>query len=129
MSDYKISGMAADNQVRVFGAYSKDTIEKARVVHNTSPVVTDALGRLITGTALMGAMLKNTKDIITLKIDCQGPIKGMVVTSDSKGNIKGFVNNPQVLLPVNDVHNAIDLGILSVIKDLGLKEPYVGPCQ
>lgn len=126
MSDYIIRGMAADNQVRFFACSSTETVEKARITHNTSPVVTNALGRLLTGGALMGAMCKNETDKLTIRVQCQGPIKGLLVTADSKGNVKGYVSETDVMLPAKDVAKAIDLGVMSVIKDIGLKEPYVG---
>lgn len=126
MSDYIIRGMAAGNQVRFFACNSTETVEKARITHNTSPVVTCALGRLLTGGVLMGVMGKNDTDVLTIRIQCQGPIKGMLITADSKGNVKGYVSEPEVMLPATDVAKAIDLGVMSVIKDIGLKEPYVG---
>ncbi len=126
MSDYILRGMAADNQIRFFAANSTDTVEKARVTHNTSPVVTAALGRLLTGGALMGAMNKNDSDTLTIRIQCQGPIKGLLVSADSHGNVKGYVSESEVMLPAKDIIKAIDLGVMSVIKDIGLKEPYVG---
>lgn len=131
MADYLIRGTAAGGQVRVFGATTKDLVEKARESHNTSPVATAALGRLLTAGAMMGSMMKNQDDLLTLKIDCDGPIGGLTVTADSKGNVKGYVNNPLVVLPSNDkgkldVGGALDIGVLSVIQDIGLKEPYVG---
>lgn len=126
MSDYIIRGMAANNQIRFFACLSTDTVEKARITHHTSPVVTNALGRLLTGAVLMGAMCKNDSDTLTIRIQCQGPVKGMLVTADSKGNVKGYVSEPDVMLPAGDVAKAIDLGVMSVIKDIGMKEPYVG---
>lgn len=134
MSDYIVRATAADSQIRAFAATTKDIVEYARKAHNTSPVATAALGRLLTGGAMMGVMMKGDKDVLTLQIKCSGPIGGITVTADSKGNVKGYVNNPQVLLPANekgklDVGKAVDLGVLSVIKDLGLKEPYVGQTE
>lgn len=126
MSDYIIRGMAASNQIRFFACSSTDTVEKARITHNTSPVVTNALGRLLTGGVLMGAMCKNDTDTLTIRIQCQGPIRGLMVTANSKGEIKGYVSEADVMLPAKDVAKAIDLGVMSVIKDIGLKEPYVG---
>ncbi|MDD6327016.1 MAG: Hsp33 family molecular chaperone HslO [Eubacteriales bacterium] len=126
MNDYIIRGMAAGNQVRFFACNSTETVEKSRITHNTSPVVTCALGRLLTGGVLMGAMCKNDNDKLTIRIQCQGPIQGLLVTADSKGNVKGYVSEPEVLLPATEVAKAIDLGVMSVIKDIGLKEPYVG---
>lgn len=134
MSDYIVRATAADSQIRAFAATTKDIVEFARKAHNTSPVATAALGRLLTGGAMMGVMMKGDKDVLTLQIKCSGPIGGITVTADSKGNVKGYVNNPQVMLPANekgklDVGKAVDLGVLSVIKDLGLKEPYVGQTE
>ena len=82
----------------------------------------------------MGAMMKGDQDLLTLQIKCSGPIQGLTVTADAKGNVKGFVENPEVMLPPNskgklDVGGALDLGILTVIKDMGLKEPYSGQTE
>ncbi len=131
MSDYIIRGMACNNQVRFFAAVSTETVESARQHHNTSPVVTAALGRLLTAGAMMGAMCKNETDMVTLQINCGGPIEGLLVTADAKANVKGYAFNNDVMLPASDkgkldVGKALDLGVLTVIKDLGLKEPYSG---
>ena len=132
--DYIVRATAANASIRAFAITSKDLVETARTDHNTSPVMTAALGRLLSGGAMMGAMLKGDKDLLTLQIQCSGPAQGLTVTADSKGNVKGYAVNPVVNLPPNaqgklDVGGALDLGILSVIKDMGLKEPYVGQCQ
>ena len=134
MSDFIIRGTAANNQVRFFAANTKELVEQARNIHNTSPVATAALGRLLTAGAMMGAMCKNDTDVLTLQIQCSGPIGGLTVTADAHANVKGCVNEPNVILPPNkngklDVAGALDLGVLSVIKDIGLKEPYVGQTQ
>lgn len=131
MNDIIISGMAASNQVRFYCAYTKDLVEQARSIHNTSPVATAALGRLLTAGTIMGNMCKNETDVLTLQIQCSGQIGGLTVTANGKAQVKGYVNHPEILLPASDkgkldVGKALDLGILSVIKDLGLKEPYVG---
>lgn len=131
MADYIIRATAAKGQVRAFAAFTRDLVEKARASHNTSPVATAALGRLLTAGAMMGSMMKNEKDLLTLKIEGDGPIGGLTVTADSRGNVKGYVNNPLVVLPCNDkgkldVGGALGIGVLSVIQDVGLKEPYVG---
>ncbi len=131
MSDYMIRGTAAEGQVRFFAAFTRDTVEYARSAHNLSPICTAALGRLLTAGAMMGAMMKSEEDLLTLKIDCDGPIKGLTVTADCAGHVKGYVKVPDVILPPNDkgklnVGGALDLGVLSVIRDVGLKEPYVG---
>lgn len=134
MNDYVIRGMAADNQVRFFATTTNKLTETARSIHNTSPVATAALGRLLTAGVLMGAQCKNESDLLTLQIDCSGPIGGLTVTADAKCRVKGYVNNPGVILHANDkgkldVAKALDLGVLSVIKDIGLKEPYVGQTE
>ena len=134
MSDYIVRATAADANIRAFAVTSKEMVETAREDHMTTPVMTAALGRLLSAGAMMGAMMKGDKDIITLQIQCSGPAKGLTVTADSHGNVKGFAINPQVELPLNaagklDVGGALDLGILTVIKDMGLKEPYSGQCE
>lgn len=132
--DIIVRATAANAQIRVFSAYTKDMVEEARKRHNTSPVCTAALGRLMTAASMMGSMLKSDKDILTLKIESDGPIEGVTVTADSKGFVKGYVGNPNVILPANkvgklDVAGAVGVGFLDVIKDLGLKEPYVGQTE
>lgn len=134
MEDYMIRAVAADGAIRAFAVTSRNMVETARAAHNTSPIMTAALGRLLSAGAMMGSMLKGEKDLLTLQIQCSGPAKGLTVTADSNGNVKGFASNPVVELPPNaeghlNVGAALDLGILSVIKDLGLKEPYVGQCE
>lgn len=134
MPDYIVRATAADSSIRAFAITSREMVETARIDHNTSPTMTAALGRLLTGGAMMGSMMKGEKDLLTLQIQCSGPAQGLTVTADSKGNVKGFAVNPNVDLPPNkigklDVGGALDLGVLSVIKDLGMKEPYVGQCQ
>ena len=131
MNDYIVRATAANHQIRAFAATTRNLVETARAAHNTSPVATAALGRLLTGGVMMGAMMKNEKDMLTIKIQCDGPIKGLTVTADVHGNVKGFVEEPMVILPASekgklDVAKALGLGVLSVIKDMGLKEPYVG---
>lgn len=131
MEDYIVRGMAADNQVRFFGAYTRNLVEEARERHNTSPVVTAALGRLLTAGAMMGSMCKNDTDLVTLKIKGDGPIEGLTVTADAKANVKGFAYNPVVIIPPSwagklDVGAAIGYGMLTVIRDIGMKEPYTG---
>lgn len=131
MSDYIVRAIAANAQIRAFAVNSREMVEKARATHDLSPVAAAALGRLMSGAVMMGAMLKGEKDLLTLQISADGPLKGMTVTADSQGNVKGYVNEPQVILPPNaagklDVGGAVGHGILRVIKDMGLKEPYVG---
>ena len=131
MSDYIVRATAANSQIRAFAAVTTDMVETARKNHNTSPVATAALGRLLTGGAMMGAMMKGEKDLLTLRIHAGGPLQGITVTADSHGNVKGYVEHPEVMLPPNaqgklDVAGALGIGLISVIKDMGLKEPYVG---
>ena len=128
--DYIVRAVAADKQIRAFAITSREMVETARQHHNTSPVATAALGRLLTGGAMMGVMMKGEKDMLTLMMKGDGPINGVTVTADSKGHVKGYVGNPNVLIPANyagklDVGAAIGYGTLTVIKDMGLKEPYV----
>lgn len=132
--DYIVRATAADSQIRAFAATTKEAVELARQYHNTSPVATAALGRLLTAGAMMGAMMKGEKDLLTLQIKGNGPLGGITVTADSAANVKGYVNNPEVLIHANeqgklDVGGAVGAGILNVIRDMGLKEPYVGQCE
>ena len=131
MTDYIVRATAADSQIRAFAATTREMTEYARKVHEESPVACAALGRLMTAGAMMGAMMKGDKDLLTLQIRADGPLRGMTVTADAKGNVKGFAGNPQVMLPPNalgklDVGGAVGHGILNMIKDMGMKEPYVG---
>ena len=131
MEDYIVRATAAGAQIRAFACTTRNLVEKARQAHNTSPVVTAALGRLLSAGAMMGSMLKGEKDLLTLQIKGDGPMGGAVVTADAVGNVKGYAYVPDVILPANavgklDVAGAVGAGMLSVIKDMGLKEPYVG---
>lgn len=127
--DTLVRAIAAEAQVRAFAVTTTDMVEKARASHNTSPVVTAALGRLMTGAAMMGSMLKSEDDLLTLQIDGDGPVAGLVVTADGKGDVKGYAKNPEAMMPPNaigklDVGGVIGNGTLTVIKDMGLKDPY-----
>lgn len=131
MADYIVRAMAADGQIRAFAATTKELTEKARQIHNTSPVATAALGRLMCAGVMMGVTMKGDEDLTTLSIKGDGPLGGLTVTADSKGGVKGYVNNPSFVNPANfygkfDVGGAIGYGTLTVIKDIGLKEPYSG---
>ena len=130
MKDYIVRATAGDGQVRAFAATTGNLVEEARRRHNTSPVATAALGRLLTAGAMMGSMMKNDTDVLTLQIKGNGPLGGITVTSDAKANVKGFVENPDAMLPPKngklDVGGAVGIGLLNVIKDMGMKEPYVG---
>ena len=131
MSDYIVRATAANDQIRAFAITSRDMVEDARTNHNTSPGVTAALGRMLSAAAMMGIMMKGDKDLLTLQVQGSGPMKGITVTANSKGYVKGFPQVADVMLPPNaqgklDVGGAIDIGLLTVIKDMGLKEPYSG---
>ena len=130
MKDYIVRASAANAQIRAFAAVTTELTEEARKRHETSPVATAALGRLLTGGAMMGSMMKNDTDMLTIQIKCSGPIGGLTVTADSKGNVKGYVHEPNVILPPKngklDVGGALGQGVMTVIKDMGLKEPYSG---
>lgn len=131
MSDRIIRAMAANSQIRAFAATTTDLVEIARKHHNTSPVATAALGRLLTAGAMMGVMMKGEKDVLTLQIKAGGPLNGITVTADSQGRVKGYVGNPDVVIPANskgklDVAGAVGIGIMNIIRDMGLKEPYLG---
>lgn len=124
-----IRAIAADAQIRAFAIKTTDIVEHARKAHNTSPIVTAALGRLMTGAVMMGAMLKSKEDLLTLQVEGDGPVGGLVVTADGSGNVKGYAKNPQAMRPPRedhklDVGGVIGNGYLRVIKDMGLKDPY-----
>ena len=129
--DYIVRASAAKGSIRAFAAETTRMTEYARQIHNTSPVATAALGRCLTAGAMMGVGMKGEKDLLTIRIAGDGPLKGITVTANAKGFVKGFVDEPLVLIPANakgklDVGGAIGRGSLSVIKDLGMKEPYTG---
>ena len=131
MKDYIVRAIGAQAQIRAFACTTRNLVEKARQAHGTSPVATAALGRLLSAGAMMGGMMKGEEDLLTIQVNGDGPLKNIVVTADSAGNVKGYVSVPDVILPANaagklDVAGAVGQGTLSVIKDLGLKEPYVG---
>ncbi len=129
--DYMVRATAADEQIRAFAATTRELAEQARVIHGMSPVASAALGRLMTAGLMMGSMMKGEDDLLTLKINGDGPMRGILVTANAHAQVKGYVYEPEVLLPANalgklDVGGAVGKGTLSVIKDLGLKEPYIG---
>lgn len=128
-SDYIVRATAANSQIRAFAITSKELVEHARQIHHTTPVATAALGRLLTGGAMMGSMMKGESDLLTITMRGDGPINGITVTANSYAQVKGFVGNPNITLPLNyagklDVGAAIGYGTMTVSKDLGLKEPY-----
>ena len=129
--DYMIRAVAADAQIRAFAITSRDLTEKARRAHNTSPIATAALGRAMSGALMMADMLKGPRDLLTIQIDGDGPMQGLVVTADNQGHVKGYVKNPHVILDPNaqghlNVGGAIGQGTLTVIRDMNLKDPYIG---
>ena len=129
--DYMTRAIAAGGEIRAFAASTRDLVEYARERHHTTPVVTAALGRLLTGGAMMGAMMQNEDDLLTLQMKGDGPMRGLTVTADAFGHVKGYPDVPQADLPLKadgklDVGGAIGHGTLRVLKDLGLKEPYTG---
>ena len=132
MKDRLLIATAQEGMVRIYAAITTEMVNEAVKMHECAPTAAAALGRMLTAGALMGAMLKNDKDKLTLKIDGGGEAQGVVVTAYSDAHVKGYINNPKVDLPANskgklDVGGAIGLdGDLLVIRDMGLKDPYVG---
>lgn len=130
MSDHILRAVAAGNQIRAFAIDGTELVQTARETHDSSAVATAALGRLLMGGAMMGVMMKGEKDLLTITMKGDGPLGAVVVTADSKGNVKGYVDNPGIVIPLNyagklDVGAAIGYGEMTVVKDLGLKEPYI----
>lgn len=131
MSDILVRGQSTDGDIRIFVAVTTELAEAARSVHDTSPVATAALGRTLTAAAIMGQNLKNDTDSITIQFMGDGPIGNIVAVTDNKSNVRGYVSNPYVDLPLNekgklDVGGAVGAGQLNIISDLGMKEPYSG---
>ena len=131
MSDQLVRGNSMDGAIRVFAAVSTDLVNEAQRIHHTYPVATAALGRTLTAAAIMGAGLKNEDDSITIQFKGDGPIERVIAVTDAKSCVRGYVGNPYVDLPLSekgklDVGRAVGKGQLSVVRDLGLKEPYVG---
>ena len=130
--DYIIRAVSDTGSIRAFAAYTKNTVNTAQMYHKTSAVATAAVGRLLTAAAMMGATLKGEEDIITIQTNGDGPIGRLIAVTDSKSRVKVCVGNPNVELPLNsqgklDVGGAVGKnGYLTVITDLGLKEPYIG---
>ena len=129
--DYMIRATAANAQIRAFAVTSRELVEYARQAHDLSPIASAALGRTMSAALMMADMLKGPQDLLTIKIDADGPIGGILVTADNHGGVKGYVGNPNVNLPSVrpghlNVGGAVGHGTLTVIRDLGLKDPYVG---
>ncbi|NTV90751.1 MAG: Hsp33 family molecular chaperone HslO, partial [Clostridiales bacterium] len=131
-NDYIIGATAANGSIRAFAAVTTEMVQKAHELHQTSAVASAALGRTMTAAAMISKMFKSERDMLTIQIKGEGPLGGIVVVSDYSANVRGYVYNPIVELPLNaagklDVAGAIgDNGYLNVIKDLGMKEPYIG---
>lgn len=130
-NDYMYSAVAVEGFVRVIGAETSVLTEEARKIHNTTPVATAALGRVLTAAAMMSKELKNQEDTMTMQFKGDGPLGLVVAVTDSCANVRGYVGNPGCELPLNakgklDVGGAIGKGYLNIIKDMGLKEPYSG---
>lgn len=130
--DQLVRGNSIDGTIRVFSAVTTDLVNQAQKIHHSYPTATAALGRLLTGAAIMGAAgLKNENDSITLQVKGDGPIGSIVAVTDCNAHVRGYVSNPFVDRPLNsrgklDVGGAVGKGYLSVVRDLGLKEPYIG---
>ena len=131
MTDYLVKALAFNGEIRAMAVRTTDTVTEAQERHDTWRAATAALGRTLTGSLLLGAMHKN-EEKLTVKIQGDGPLGAIVVDADSKGNVKGYVKNPEVNLAPNalgkiDVRGAVGAtGTFSVVKDLGLKEPITG---
>ena len=134
MQDKIMKFLAYDGKISVVCTSTTEVVEKARQIHDLSPVATAAFGRLLTISAIMGNEMKSEKDKLTVQMKGNGPLGTMLVTSDNFPRVKGYVSNPVVDLPLNDmgkldVGGAVgNAGFINVIKDIGLKEPYVGIC-
>lgn len=131
MSDILVRGVSTDGSIRVFTASTRDIANRAQQIHHTYPTATAALGRALTAAAMMGAGLKNEGDSITIQFRGDGPLGKMIAVTNEKCEVRGYVENPFVDIPLNkkgklDVGGAVGKGSLCVIRDLGLKEPYIG---
>ena len=131
MSDYIVKGISGSGQIRIFAATTAGLVEEGRRHHECSPIATAALGRLMTAAAMMGSMMKGEEDVLTLSIHGDGPMGNLLATADSSARVKGYMGNPNVVLPANaagklDVGGAVGNGYLTVIRDIGMKEPYSG---
>lgn len=131
MADILIRGNSMDGAIRVYVAITTDTVSRAQKIHGTFPTATAALGRTLTMGAIIGAGLKNAEDSATIHFKGDGPLGSMVVVCDNLPSVRGYVTNPQTDIPRKkngklDVGGSVGKGYLSVIKDMGMKEPYAG---
>lgn len=130
MEDYIVRALVSDT-VSVYAGITTKTVEEARIIHRMNPTPCAALGRTLTGAALMSRTLKDADNTITIQIKGDGPIGGIVAVTDANANVRGYVNNPFFDVPLNDkgkfdISRAVGRGYLNVVKDIGLKEPYIG---
>lgn len=131
MPDYVVRAISADGQIRGFAAFTKDVVQELQRRHQTFPVVSAALGRTATMGAIMALNLKNGTDRLTIRVDGDGPVGKIAVDANGVGDVRGYVDNPSVLLPLNekgklDVAKAVGKGTIYILQDIGLKEPYHG---
>ena len=134
MKDYILRATAGNGSVRIFAGNTKNLVEKARALHNATPVATAAIGRTITAAAMMGATLKNDADILTIDIRGSGPLGGIIAVANNKSQVKGYAFNPHIEMKKNakgklDVASAVGIGVLTVTQDMGLKEPVSGQVE
>ena len=134
MQDYIIRATAGNGSVRIFAANTKNLVGEAQKRHNTTAVASAALGRTLTAAAMMGAALKNDTDILTVDIRGNGPVGGIIAVADNRSRVKGYVFNPHIDLPKKamgklDVGGAVGVGVLTITKDMGLKEPVSGQVE
>ena len=132
MGDKIVRATAKDGMIRIIAAETSELVNEGVKVHECTPTAAAALGRMLTAGVMMGAMLKSEKEVVTLKINGGGEAKGVIVTAYSDCTVKGYIGNPTVDLPLNPENGKLNVGkaigkdgTLMVIKDLGLKEPYV----
>lgn len=132
MKDYLVRATANNATIRAFATVTTEIVQKAHQIHETSHVASAALGRTLTAAVMMGGMMKDSGNSVTIQVKGDGPLGGIVVVSDTKLNVRGYVYNPMVDIPLNDL-GKLDIafgvgknGYMNVIKDLGLKEPYIG---
>lgn len=135
MSDRIIRAVTCDGAIKILAMTARETVEEARRIHDLTPLTSAALGRTLVAASLLGNDLKGENDTITVRIDSDGPIGSIVAVSDSLGYVRGYCKNPQADLPVRESDRKINVsggvgnGTLSIIKDLGMKEPYIGQTQ